>query len=163
MIEDRLHLLLLGLAAILLLTGLYFSREIPDDIAAIRNRPLQTEDSTARMRLSLINSAVKEESATNYFEYTGGFQNPFKVWNASRIHSPNKPGNSSKKIVRTKFILKGILTKNKPLAILEDGMGETYIRGTGDKALDQIIVAIEKNRVTMRDRLGTYELVVEDN
>ncbi|MBN1759147.1 MAG: hypothetical protein JW863_12555 [Chitinispirillaceae bacterium] len=161
MIDRRTQLLLLGITLLLLITAVFYAAKIPGDIAGIRNRDLHSEDSTTMVRLSLINKAVEDFPIRNKFEYTGGFENPFKSLTESPVS--HHRGTSSPTVSRSKFILKGILTKNKPLAILEDGLGETYIRGVGEKALEQTVVGIADNRVIMRDRLGTYELVVEEN
>ena len=160
MIDRRTQLLLLTLSAVLFIAASYYTGKIPGDINRIRNSDFHPADSTTMVRLSLINKAVADIPVLNDFEYTGGFENPFKSFHEK---SAARPRGSSAVVSRSKFILKGILTKNKPLAILEDGMGETYIRGVGEKALEQTVVRITNNRVTMRDRAGTYELVVEEN
>ena len=159
MIDNRLQYLLLALAGVLLIAGFFYIREVPGDLDALRTPKQHSEDSTVLARLALINTAVSAVPSVRHFEYTGGFENPFKPF-----HEPPRRGGKSaaEKVPRSKFILKGILTKNKPLAILEDALGETYIRGVGDKVLEQTIVGITNNRVTMRDHLGTYELVVEE-
>lgn len=163
MSDNRLYTALLVFASLLLVAAVVFFSKIPHDLSQLRNRKTVSADSTTTERLSLISAAVNEVPAIRSFEYTGGFENPFRPLHPKRVHSAKRSTGGAGKIARSKFLLKGILTKNKPLAILEDGLGETYIRGVGDKALDQVVVKITSNQVTMRDNLGTYVLVVEEN
>jgi hypothetical protein len=160
--NNRLQLILLAVSVFLTASALYIAKDIPADLTMLRTRQIHFDDSTTLVRLALINSAVKSVPPRKYFEYKGGFENPFKSRNAVRLSSRRGNSGTAAKAPRVKFLLKGILTKNKPLAILEDEMGETYIRGIGEKVLDQSIVSIADNRVTLRDRLGTYVLVVEE-
>ncbi len=159
MINQRTYLLLLLVSGALFLVAAVIGSAIPDEIAHIGKQPVHFEDSTTTARLSLINSAVHAVPRNRFFEYTGGFENPFRQLSDQRLKATTRSGKPS----RTKLLLKGILIKDRPLAILEDNNGETYIRGVGDKALEQLVVAIAENRVTLRDHLGTYELTVEEH
>ena len=158
--NNRLNIILLCLSILLLTVAVILLQKLPDDLASISSSPAKVQDSTTLERLALINSAVKSPPPPRYFEYTGGFENPFKP----EIQLPHHrgPSRAALEAARTKLTLKGILSKNKPLAILEDGMGETYIRGVGEKAIDQTVTAISGNSVTLRDHLGTYVLMVEE-
>ncbi len=161
MIDRRTESLLLLASLLFLVVTFFIGSEIPSEFS-ILGRPVgQVEDSTAASRLKLINSALGEGPRVDFFEYTGGFENPFR--NIRQARRSTGPADTSAQSPREKLSLKGILIKEKPLAILEDGMGETYIRGIGEKALEQTITAISDNSVTLRDRRGIYELTVEEN
>jgi hypothetical protein len=93
--------------------------------------------------------------------YSGEFESPFRVagkW----TETPENGGAAAVAYSRKKISLKGILSKEKPLAILEDDQGKTYICGAGEQVLDQKIVNIGADRVTLRDRRGTYDVAVQE-
>ena len=152
---------LLLLVAIMTLIAVFFiGSEIPDDLALVKRKLHSPLPVQSQSRLSLIDSALSSIPAASSFKYSGGFENPFRGWQKSA-----KPGGKHTKSTRpprARFALKGILIKNKPLAILESEMGETFIRGINGKALEQTIVSITENSVIIRDHLGTYELSVEE-
>lgn len=159
MINQRL-LVILSIASVILL-GLSVSTlfELPTIVSEYRMKYTSINDSTAQSRIALIDKAINEVPAIDYFEYTGGFDNPFK------IHTVPRPaGRHSSKVSepRVKLILKGILITDKPLAILEDTMGKTYIRGVGEKAVEQSVIKITESSVTLKDHAGTYELTIEE-
>lgn len=115
----------------------------------------------AHNELKKIDAALNKKVALDTFNYIATFESPFR----KRGEDPARNAANKKLDLsgRPKLFLKGILQKNAPLAILEDENGETYIRGIGDKALDQEIFKIADNRVTLRDSRGNYDLVVEEN
>ena len=161
MIDRRTCLLIMLLAIVLIVVAAFIGKTVPVEFSRINNRSAMNEDSTASKRLAIINAAVRAKPPHDAFEYTGGFENPFKRWNAPNLNNNRRREASPP---RTMLSLKGILMKEqRPLAILENPMGETFIRGVGEKALDQLIVSISDNRVVMRDHLGTYELSVKEN
>ena len=108
-----------------------------------------------------MDAALNKKISLDTFNYIATFESPFR----KRGEDPSRNAANKKQDLsgRPKLFLKGILQKNAPLAILEDENGETYIRGIGEKALDQEIVKIADNRVTLRDSRGNYDLVVEEN
>jgi hypothetical protein len=59
---------------------------------------------------------------------------------------------------REVLVLKGFLAKEKPLAIIEDRRGETFILGVGDSLYGQKILSIQPDRIKVRDGVGEYEL-----
>ena len=157
MINQRTATILIIVSAVFLLFSISIIMELPVAIAQTVKKSGSISDSTTQSRLALINSAVRAVPRKLFFEYTAGFENPFKSWQPRQRKS-----RSNVKVSRVKLTLKGILIKKKPLAILEDSMGKTYIRGVDEKAIDQVVVKISENSVTLRDHAGTYELTVED-
>lgn len=150
--------LMLIAACLLLYAGYSTLNQIP-------SRP-KTKSTAAELPLLKSNNSELIERALSYktpdscFTYTGDFQNPFRSFNQKQTKStartslPPPPQ-------RAQLYLKGILIKEKPLAILEDLSGETYIRSIGESVLDQKIISISGNLVKLRDLRGTYELSVE--
>lgn len=144
-----------------LFVALYTGSQIPADITLVKRKLQSPLPVQSQSRLSLIDSALASIPAATSFKYSGGFENPFRSWQ----NTTTRPrGKKTKSAVppRSKFTLKGILIKDKPLAILESEMGETFIRGINEKALEQTIISINENTVVIRDHLGTYELSVEE-
>lgn len=160
MIDRRTNLLIMLMAAVFIAAAFFIGNTLPSGFSHINSSSILNHDSTVSDRLALINAAVQSTPPQNTFEYTGGFENPFRQWNRANLYSDQ---HRQAKPPRTMLSLKGILMKERPLAILENSMGETFIRGIGEKALDQLIVSISNNRVTMRDHLGTYELSVKED
>jgi len=152
--------LLLLAAATAFIVALFIGSEIPTDVERLKIKLKSPPSIQSQSRLSLIDSALASLPANSTFKYSGGFENPFRAWQKSAKLKGNVK--KSKQPPRLKFALKGILIKKKPLAILESDMGETFIRGINEKALDQTVVSITENKVVIRDHLGTYELSVEE-
>lgn len=134
---------------------------IPATLGAVRSDTATITDSTTIRRLALINRATAEFFDTIPAHFTGGFDTPFKRWDEKKAPAAFR-GNRSARPARAMLSLKGILTKDRPLAILDNGSGETQIRAAGEQAFDQSIISIKNNRVTIRDHLGTYEITVEE-
>jgi hypothetical protein len=63
---------------------------------------------------------------------------------------------------QVKLSLKGVLLKARPLAILEDASGKTYICGMGETVCGQTIENIEATSVRLQNTLGSYSLVVKE-
>lgn len=135
------------------------------DVSSLMNRKADTTSDnsalSANIALKKINESLTKKIVQDTFVYTASFESPFKLFGDPGPVRPSLFKNSAP-VNRTKLILKGVLQKNAPLAILEDERGETYIRGVGEKALDQEIVKIMSNSITLRDAGGTYDLVVQE-
>lgn len=158
--EQQTGQLLLLAAIVAIIATLFIGSEIPADLERLNTRLKSPPPIQSQSRLSLIDSALATSPANSAFKYSGGFENPFRSWQKSV--KPKGSRRKSTRPPRMKFALKGILIKKKPLAILENELGETFIRGIHEKALDQTIISITENRVVIRDHLGTYELSVEE-
>jgi hypothetical protein len=149
--------LLAAVAALLL--GLYLLMEIPSLIEWKNNSSDYNTSYFTNTEIRKIDNALKRKVNQNHFVYTSTFENPFR----KRGDDPANSNNQKRQFPeRPKLFLKGILQKNVPLAIIEDQNGETYIRGIGDNVLDQQLIKIVTNKVTLRDNRGTYDLVVEE-
>ncbi len=132
------------------------------DIGSINNRNSTADGFKASL---LVNSDFKKIDAVlskkviqNRFVYAGVSENPFRRYG----DDPAKKRNTASLHDRPKLSLKGILLKNSPLAIIEDANGETFIRGIGEAIVEQKIVKINDNKVTLHDARGDYDLVVEE-
>lgn len=153
-------LLVLFSLVCIIFAGMYGST-LPNDIKSALAPPAPVFDTASVERLALINRAFSAAPPQPYFEYTAGFENPFKKWSDQKIMQ-ERSGSAHVRNPRSLLLLKGILTKNRPLAIIENSLGETQIRGIGEKAFDQTIIAIADNKVTLRDHLGKYEIIVNE-
>lgn len=108
--------------------------------------------------LKKIDAVLNKKIAQNRFVFAGVSESPFR----RNGDDPSKKRNSVPLHDRPKLSLKGILLKNSPLAIIEDVNGETFIKGIGETILEQKIVKISDNKVTLHDARGDYDLVVEE-
>jgi hypothetical protein len=111
--------------------------------------------------IALTDSALKIKQGPRTFQFSAAMENPFKLASeadpsAVKRHSGQAPE------TQIKLLLKGVLLKTRPLAILEDPTGKTYICGVGETVCDQTIENIEATRVTLRNNLGSYSLIVKE-
>jgi len=161
MTNNKFAVALVVIAALMLTIAITTGISIPAKLTTIHSTPSAVIDSTTTRRLSLINRATTEsaDSIPDYF--TGAFDNPFRLWNEKKS-STSSADKQSAKPARAMLSLKGVLLNNRPLAILDNGTGETQIRAAGEKAFDQQVISITSNRVIIRDHLGTYEITVEE-
>ncbi len=155
---------LLLLASIVCLSaGIFLFMEIPDLLIQNTSRK-QTSKSIIDNSIADINRVLSLTPHYDFFTYTSEFESPFRKFGAVRTQEQtiNK---SSQEVIpsRPQLLLKGVLLKEKSLAIIEDKGGQTYIRSIGETVLDQQIVSINADKVVLRDRKGTYELAVEEN
>jgi hypothetical protein len=110
---------------------------------------------------TLADSALKYKPPSTAFEYTGGFENPFRLLSET-FAAPVKRSPTVAMLGPIKLTLKGVLLKEKPLAILEDESNKTFICSIGDKIGEDFIESIEANRVTLRGKRGPYTLIVKE-
>lgn len=110
----------------------------------------------------IIDQALKEIVNQNFFNYIGDFGNPFQT----KIVSSNQNNGSPRTMRATpehmQLKLKGILSNEQPLAILEDSDGKTYIKGVGDSVGNQKIYSISDSRVAILDGKKRYEIIVKE-
>jgi hypothetical protein len=161
MINQKNNLVLILFSIALLIGTVYLLSDLPDLInqkTAIAPRKQSIVSSTLANMDKVLTNKEKHEN----FTYTGTFENPFRKFNMNSIQQTASTPSHKKITERQIFLLKGVLIKEKSLAIIEDSRGETYIRGIGEKAVDQEIVSIKENKVVLRDSHGLHELVVED-
>jgi len=111
---------------------------------------------------SLVDRALGLNPAGDVRAATGGFENPFKPLSEAHQTLSSGPRREAVPASRPKLVLKGILYKSSPLAILENSKGTTSILGIGDTLDSQTIAAITRTSVTLRDKHGSYELSVKE-
>jgi hypothetical protein len=110
----------------------------------------------------LVDSALGLRPVVASVRFGGGFESPFKAVSEARqaasVASAGGPAQAS----RPRIVLKGILYKSNPLAILETAGAATSILGIGDTLLGQTVTAISKTSVTLKDKRGAYKLSVKE-
>jgi hypothetical protein len=112
---------------------------------------------------TMISRALHSVTAPNPSPYGGSFENPFRtVKQVADVAAGSSSTASASQSSRKKLQLKGVLTKDNPLAIMEDETGQTYIKGVGETIGDLKIVKITVVKVTLRDRFGTYDISVKE-
>ncbi|MFW6253342.1 MAG: hypothetical protein ACOC41_00285 [Chitinivibrionales bacterium] len=148
---------LLGGAAVVLIV--YSLTTIGMHVVTIthENNTALSEDMVG-LQNDTIKQALSEIDMVEPFELTADMRSPFK----STHYRPRR-----KKIVsrgpaykREPLRLKGILTKDNSLAIIENGRGKTFICRKGDTIGEQEVYEIGSEEVVMRDKLGTYRIAV---
>jgi hypothetical protein len=140
--------------------SLYFFSKIPVELN-LNPTVKQTTSILSNKSVKKIDDALEKSISLDAFNYTGSFESPFRI-KGERKSLRKSSANAVPIPDRPKLSLKGILQKDAPIAIVEDPNGETYIKGIGEKVLDQEIVKIFNNKVTLRDQRGTYDLMVEE-
>lgn len=156
--ENMLNYLLAACSVLFFILAFSNLAEIPSDLQNVTKTNTKSQQLTPG-ELDKIDKVLQKKINSVTFAYTGQFESPFRTRSTNIVISKSPKDTLLK---RTKLFLKGILTTNAPLAILEDEKGETYIRGTGEKALDQEIIKISDSKVILRDGHGTYELTVQE-
>jgi hypothetical protein len=110
---------------------------------------------------ALVDSALGLVPVTASAGFGGKIENPFKIVSEAREVAPSAP-RAAPTDARPAIVLKGILYKSNPLAILENAAGTTSILGVGDTILGRRVEAISKTSVTLRDRHGSCVLSVKE-
>src|SRR5512133_1245500 len=141
------------------LTGLYLLIGI--QTSAVNQPKLLSiqDESLAHREMIKLDNALNRRITADAFQYVGNFETPFRMKGdngQNKVSKVNLPA-------RPRLLLKGILQKNVPLAIIEDEQGETFIEGVGKKIHGQEIVKISNNSVTLKDSRGQYDITVEEN
>lgn len=154
--------LLILVSIVCLSAGIFLLMEIPELLLQNTSRK-QASKSIIDNSIASINKVLSLSPHYDFFTYTSEFESPFRKHGAT--HTQPQTNKSSQEITpsRPDLLLKGVLLKEKSLAIIEDKGGQTYIRGIGETVLDQQIVSINADKIVLRDRKGTYELAVEEN
>lgn len=146
----------IGLSPVLLLILIVSQlREIP--------RELKQPVPAYQLSYETLKTAVEQvelASKINYDEIDTSFTNPnstpFGKTYRRKVHRPSGP-----KYVRTPLSVKGILSGDVPLVVLQDPSGKTHIVKQGETVLDRKIIKINSKGVTLRDKAGVETLMVE--
>ena len=125
------------------------------------SRVRQSSDDVLFTVFKRADSALECNPKTDVFKYNGNFENPFRLLSEA-FAPPVKKKDASSSMARTTLTLKGVLLKEQPLAILEDGTGKTFICGIGEKIQEHIVESIGPNRVTLRGSQGAVTLSVKE-
>ena len=132
-----------------LFSSIYLLNDIPGVLGKKSAGDKQSGAYFANNELKKMDAALNKTITLDTFNYIVTFESPFR----KRGEDPFRSGANKKLDLsgRSKLILKGILQNSAPLAILEDEAGETYIRGIGERALDQEIFKINDNKVEIEE------------
>lgn len=161
MLSEREKIVIFFVGILFFGIGFYFLKEFSYDIKTIeKNRKESINYYALSERLKLIDSTLNLKLNPTSFEYKGDFVNPFKLWSEQK--SIKQGTLQIAEPQREKLLLKGILIKEKPLAILEDSRGNTHIVAKGEKIYEQEVISITEKNVILKDKKGKYELKVEE-
>lgn len=105
-------------------------------------------------------SALKIVAELRSYQFPSAMENPFKPVSEADPLVLKHHGQAPE--TQVKLSLKGVLLKTRPLAILEDASGKTYICGMGETVCGQTIENIEATSVRLHNTLGSYSLVVKE-
>lgn len=136
--------------------------EISDAVIQIKNTTAVHSTNIENESFKIIDQALKEVVNQNFFNYIGDFGNPFQTKTLSSNQNNGSPRTMPAAPERMQLKLKGILSNEQPLAILEDNDGKTYIKGVGDSIANQKIYSISDSRVTILDGKKRYEIIVKE-
>lgn len=134
---------------------------LPRDIAGMRSTLADARQTPATGNEKTVAAALHAGDNRRIVAYAGGFDPPFRVEGTATPSAGSTIGTIGS-YQRVKLTLKGVMTKGRPLAILEDESGQTYIGAVGEEVSGQRIVTIDGTRVVLRDRMGTNELSVKE-
>jgi type II secretory pathway component PulC len=153
-----LYLLIAGAGIVWIVNAYTIATLIAAPHVAVKTLRQKNSDTLARVT-NLADSALKCMSRFSPFYYTGNFESPFRLFSEA-FAPPVLTKNAS--TPRITLVLKGVLLKEQPLAILEDETGKTSICGIGETIRENVIESIEPNRVKLRGSRGTYMLSVKE-
>jgi hypothetical protein len=136
------------------------ARHLPAAVSAAVRLPPMTVGLAAD---SLVRRALDSQWQPQVHAFAGPAESPFvPVGERPRVQ-PGLGGAPRPPASRTPLALSGVLlNRDHPQAILEGRDGGTRIAGVGDTLFGQTVVRIEKDRVVLRDRGGSYELTVQE-
>lgn len=147
--------LFLLLSAGLLIWSAFLISDL-DYIQENAERPVSNQPIGRNATITKAKSLINNTNGAETIFFAGSADNPFR----NSLLPKRTPGTSH--IVRKKLVLKGLLFKDKPVAILETESGETFIRGVGESVDSQVVIHIDAAGVKLRDRKGEFVLKVED-
>ena len=88
-------------------------------------------------------------------------QNPFSS-ESPLSSAAAQAAKSGKATAPRTLVLRGILIKNVPLAIIDDETGKSWICKQGDSVATSIVVSVGNGSAKLRDRKGTFTLTVPE-
>jgi hypothetical protein len=111
--------------------------------------------------IDLADSALHCGPVASPIRYDGDFETPFRPVSEAFAPSMGKK-NASSPVLHMSLILKGVLLKEQPLAILEDEKGTTFICGIGEKIQEYVVESIGPNHIRLRGPQGAVTLSVKE-
>ena len=121
---------------------------------------LQRNDPVSKI-IDLADSALHCGPVASPIRYYEDFETPFRLVSEAFAPSMGKK-NASSPVLHLSLILKGVLLKDRPLAILEDEKGATFICGIGEKIQEYVVESIGPNNIRLRGRQGAVTLSVKE-
>jgi len=103
-------------------------------------------------------SAIPSDGA----EFNATAESPFRLEGSRRQAQRTVSAAGGAAAARPSLALKGLVLKDKALAIIEDSKGQTFILGVNDTIAGQRVVSIKADRIVLRDRAGAYDLSVQE-
>lgn len=119
---------------------------------------VSTEDIVQSSVIPTVSEALASRATPQSITFSDTYKCPFRPSSERRVIHQRKvavPRND-----RELLKLKGFLLKEKPLAILENNFGQTFICGVGEQAGEQTVQKITREEVVIKDEHGTYSLTV---
>jgi hypothetical protein len=138
---------------------------VADVMSLSMKRSPEKESAAAAAALgssAFVDRALGLQPSAAAVRFRGGIESPFKAISEAHRNASAGPRRPATTPSRPQFVLKGVLYKSNPLAILEDASGATSILGVGDSLFGQKVAGITRTSVTLRDSHGTYELSVKE-
>jgi hypothetical protein len=156
----------LSLLCACVLAALIGSISLARGILSHREKPAaaveaQTE-SAFSASFALVEKALSLPPLAAIAGYRGDFESPLKPFSEARESAGPVARRAQSAAGRPVLVLKGILYKSNPLAILEGAGGKTSILGVGDSISGRKVAGIGNASVTLRDKSGTYDLFIKE-
>jgi hypothetical protein len=115
-----------------------------------------TVEDTSLTAFAVVDSALSPRPSPVFFTFSGSFEDPFGRASPPPVRSRAPAGPAEAE----DLMLKGVLTKKPPLAIIMDETGRTHICKPGDKVGDYTVSAIQQDQARVRKGGRTYILQV---
>ncbi|MBD3314611.1 MAG: hypothetical protein GF344_02380 [Chitinivibrionales bacterium] len=113
-------------------------------------------EDTSLTAFATADSALAPRPSPEPFEFSGSFQDPFGKASPRPVR-PKVPAGPQE---AEDLVLKGVLTKSPPLAIIQDGSGRTHICKPGDSIATYSVMSIEEDEARVKRAGRTYTLKV---
>lgn len=126
--------------------------------SAVLGSPQDQRSESTDTLSAIVKQALASTIAAREVTFKPNADTPFRETGVSAPSSSS--GTMQFRPIRQReiLVLKGFLAKEKPLAIIEDSRGETFILGVGDSLYGQKILSIQPDRVKIRDGVGEYTI-----
>jgi hypothetical protein len=135
---------------------------VPDMAAATRGGE-STSGSVSAFESPLVAAALAIPMRMQPPRYPNNVENPFRPSSApAGIAQNSAPGPAAEGKTHPGLSLKGVLVRQRPMAIIEDDAGKTLICGQGDTIAGAIVIKITDERVVLRSSRGSFELTVKE-